>query len=213
MFVRVWDLPTRIFHGAIIGLIAYLWWTERTDDITNHKLAGFALIALVAFRIFWGIVGSQTARFSDFVKGPRAAWRYMTGRGSTSLGHNPIGGWSVVALLCLIAVECLLGLFAIDEDGLESGPLAPTIGLDWAQQAAHWHAMLFNVLLAVIGVHIGAVLVYSLFGKSLVLPMITGRRGTTKPSTLPTFAPWWLALCGVVLAAAAFYGLWRLDNS
>src|SRR5215472_18142384 len=134
--VKVWDLPTRVFHGAIVALLAFLWWTEKTEDIPDHKLAGFALIALIVFRIYWGVVGSETARFSNFVRGPRAVWRYMIGRAPQVLGHNPMGGLSVVLILFLLAAESLLGLFAVEEDGLESGPLAPLVGLDWAQLAA-----------------------------------------------------------------------------
>jgi cytochrome b len=209
--VRIWDAPTRIVHWSIALLIAYLWWTETNDDIAHHKLAGFALIALLVFRLFWGIFGSQTARFSDFVKGPGAIWRYLRGRAGIKLGHNPLGALSVIALLVLVAAESALGLFAIDEDGLEAGPLAPSVDLDWAQWAAHWHALLFDGLLALIVLHIVAIAIYWLRGDNLFVPMITGRKRIDADHTLH-FAPFWMALIGIVLASLSFYGLWRLDN-
>jgi|SRR5579871_1895424 len=211
--IRVWDLPTRIFHLAIILLIAYLWWSEKNDDIADHKLAGFALTGLVVFRLYWGVFGSESARFSNFLRGPRAAWRYITRRAAPALGHSPLGGWSVAALLALIAIACVSGLFAIDEDGLEAGPFAPDIGLDWAQFAAHVHALVFDALLALIAVHVTAIIIYALAGKNLVLPMITGRVEEPEGAPPLRFASFWRFLIGIVLAAGTAYVLWRLDNA
>jgi cytochrome b len=211
MRVKVWDVPTRIFHWSLALLIGYLWWTEEHDDIARHKLAGFAVIGLLVFRLFWGFFGSQTARFSDFVKGPGAIWSYLRGKADTKLGHNPLGALSVIALLLLVAIESVLGLFSIDEDGLESGPFAPSVGLDWAQWAAHWHALLFNALLVLIAVHAVAIAIYWLRGDNLLGPMLTGRKSMVTDTRL-RFAPFWLTLIGIALGGLSFYGLWRLDS-
>src|SRR5690349_8625703 len=94
--VVVWDWPTRIVHWSLAILIFSLWWTSGSDTIVLHKRLGFALLALVAFRLYWGFVGSETARFSDFVKGPRAVLRYLREGVATTLGHNPLGALSVI---------------------------------------------------------------------------------------------------------------------
>ena len=210
--VIVWDIPIRGFHWSVAGLFAYLWWSEEHGDFANHKLAGFALIGLIVFRIYWGIAGSETARFARFVRGPRQIWRYLRGRAGRTIGHNPLGAISVVAMLALLAAESTLGLFAIDEDGLESGPFAPAVGLDWAQAAARWHALLFDGLLIVISVHVGAVLLYWLGGKNLVLPMLTGRTEAPPELAAPALAPRWSLMLGLILGAAAGFALWRLDS-
>jgi len=210
--VIVWDFPIRAIHWAIAGLFSFLWWSERAGDIAHHKLAGFALLGLIIFRIYWGIAGSETARFSNFIHGPRDMWRYLRGRTGTVIGHNPIGAVSVLVMLILLAGESTLGLLAIDEDGLESGPFAPMVGFDWAQVAARWHALLFDMLVAVILVHIGAILLYGVAGRNLLLPMITGRAEMPADASPPKSASWWSLLVGLILAVATFFALWRLDT-
>lgn len=174
--VTIWDVPTRIFHWALVVLIALLWWSGKSGEIALHKRVGFAVVGLIVFRAYWGFAGSSTARFSSFLRGPREIWRYIRGRAAPFLGHNPLGGISVVVMLSLVAIESGLGLFAVDEDGLESGPLAPMIDLDWSQFAARMHALVFDVLLAVIALHVVAVLAYWAGGNNLIGPMITGRK-------------------------------------
>jgi cytochrome b len=210
--VKVWDPPTRAVHWAFVLLVGFLWWSEKHDDIANHKRAGFALISLIVFRVYWGFAGSETARFANFVRGPREIWRYLRGRATAAIGHNPVGAISVVVMLALLASDSVVGLFAIDEDGLESGPFAPMVDLDWAQAAARWHALLFDLLIGVIGVHILAVTLYWLAGSNLVLPMITGRKPLAHGTTASRQAAWWSLPLGVALAGAAFFALWRLDT-
>jgi cytochrome b len=210
--VAVWDLPTRIFHWALVGLIPFLWWTAENDHMAWHKLAGFAVAALLAFRIYWGFFGSETSRFAEFLRGPCAIWNYLRGRRVSVPGHNPLGGWSVVALLILTALETAFGLFAIDEDGVESGPFASTVSSDSAQLAAHWHALLFNGLLVLIGLHVAAILLYLFGGQNLVGAMITGRSRLAVQVPSPRFATLLTLLFGIALAGAAYVGLWWLDN-
>ena len=91
--VRVWDLPTRLFHWAIVLLVPALWWTHEIDRLDLHILLGEAMLGLVLFRLIWGVIGSSTARFSGFVRGPGAVLRHVRGKTAAALGHNPAGGY------------------------------------------------------------------------------------------------------------------------
>src|SRR4051794_31090532 len=170
--VRIWDLPTRLFHWAIVILVPALWWTHRIERLDLHILLGEIMLGLILFRLIWGLIGSSTARFASFLRGPGAVLLYLRGRAAAPFGHNPIGGWSVFAMLLLLAVETGLGLFVTDEDGLNSGPLSHLIDYDSARILAHRHETLFYVLLAFIALHIGAILYYLLARRdNLVVPM------------------------------------------
>jgi cytochrome b len=210
--VRVWDMPTRLFHWALVVLIPFAWWSEETDHINWHKLSGFLVIALVVFRIYWGFLGSWTARFANFLRGPRAIWSYVKGRGSHIVSHNPLGGWSVAAMILLLLAECICGLFAIDEDGYEAGPFASYLSFDRARLAMHVHNWLFYALLGLIGLHIATVLVYWVSGRNLVWPMISGRKQLPADIEVPARASFWSLAVGLALAAGTFILLWRLDS-
>jgi cytochrome b len=180
----IWDLPVRVCHWLIVVLFIASWVTHEYDWMGWHKLSGYSLLACVLFRIIWGIIGSTTARFSSFVRGPRAIAGYLFSRvpERTRVGHNPLGGWSVVALIALLLVQCCLGLFAIDEFGVEGGPLASHVTFEVGRQVAGWHQVVFNVLLLLIALHIAAVIFYLLVKRqNLVGPMITGRRHLSVP--------------------------------
>ena len=199
--LAIWDLPTRLFHWVLVGLIAFSWWTaeEHHDDL--HMYSGYAILTLILFRILWGLFGSSTARFANFVRGPRAVFGYLRGPW-TGIGHNPLGALSVVALLTLIAAQVVLGLFATDEDGIMAGPLAGLISLDASETAVELHETLFNVLLAFIALHVAAVGYYFLRGKNLVGPMISGR-GKAEPGTEPMRpGKGWVALLCLLVALA-----------
>jgi cytochrome b len=163
-------------------LVLLAWRSAETRDISTHILAGSGVAGLVVFRLWWGLFGSSTARFSHFVRGPGAVFDYARslfsgGAGEPELGHNPMGGWSVAALLsCLIGLVGL-GLFAVDTDGLESGPLAALIEFDTARQASHLHALFFDGLEALVALHVLAMLFYHLVKRhNLVAAMVTGRQ-------------------------------------
>ena len=133
--VRIWDLPVRLTHWAIAALFAFQWWSGKTGRLDWHFLAGYTVIGLLVFRLLWGVMGSSTARFAGFVRGPVAVARYvrklfMRGDGRFHVGHNPLGGWSVVLMLALLLVQTGLGLFAIDVDGDEGGPLSARVSFD-----------------------------------------------------------------------------------
>ena len=209
---RVWDLPTRIVHWLIAALVLLLWWTSKGDDIALHKLFGFALLALLAFRLWWGFFGSETARFSDFVRGPRAVAAYVRAGTTATRGHNPLGALSVLALLALLLIESGLGLFAIDEDGLEAGPLSSYVSFDTAQLATHYHALLFDILVGFIALHIMAVLAYLALGQNLIAAMFSGRKHFASPTADPRRASLSSLLIGLGIACALFALLWSLDR-
>ena len=128
--VRIWDVPTRVVDWLMVILIAASWWTAEIGNLELHRYSGYSLLALVVFRVYWGFVGSSSARFNHFIKGPSSVFRYVRGPSPESLGHNPLGALSVIALLVLLLTQVTLGLFAVDVDGLESGPLSHLVSFE-----------------------------------------------------------------------------------
>jgi len=173
--VPVWDRPVRAVHWLIVLLIPFSWYTAENEMMDWHYRSGIAILGLVLFRLIWGVIGSSTARFAGFVKGPRGIADYLSGRSGHGIGHNPLGALSVLALLGMLSVQVGLGLFASDEDGLESGPLSHWVSQDTAEAAKDWHELGWSVLAVLILLHVGAVLFYLLAKRrNLVRPMITG---------------------------------------
>lgn len=210
--ITVWDAATRLFHWLIVALVAFAWWTYKQDRMEWHRIAGYAVIALIVFRLWWGIAGPQTARFAHFVKGPAHAWRYVRGHVEHTIGHNPIGGWSVVALLAVLIVQTATGLFASDEEGLESGPLTSMVTYGQSTTAAEWHELAFNVLLGLVALHIAAIAFYAVTGNNLIGPMISGRKQVPEHVAAPGGAPWWAMGIGLLLLAGTFAGLLWIDG-
>jgi cytochrome b len=182
--VRVWDLPTRLFHWLLVIGFGLSWWTAETGRLEWHRWSGYGLLGLVLFRLYWGLFGSSTARFGRFVRGPRTVLAYLRGAWQAVPGHNPLGALSVVALLALLATQIVLGLFAVDVDGIESGPLSEFVDFDTGRAAAHWHCEVFDLLLWLIALHIGAILYYGFVKKqNLAGAMLHGEREF--PAALP----------------------------
>jgi cytochrome b len=199
-------------HWALVLLFPLAWWTEETDHIDWHKDCGFAIAALLVFRVFWGFCGSWTSRFSSFVRGLRAARKYVRGECSETVGHNPLGGWNVLAMLALLAAMSVLGLFSIDADAFEAGPLAGLLSFDQARFATRWHGYLFDSLLVLIALHITSVLLYFASGRDLITPMLTGRRWLSPRIDAPYPARPWAFWAGMILAAGTFLLLWWIDS-
>jgi cytochrome b len=185
-------------------LVAFSWWTAETSRMEWHRWSGYTVLGLVIFRIYWGIAGSSTAKFSEFMRGPRAIAGYLKGGWNVAAGHNPLGALSVIALLALLAVQVVLGLFAVDVDGIESGPLSTYVSFESGRAAAGWHEAVFNVLLGFIALHIAAVIYYVLFRKqALIAAMVHGKRAYAGQQPQPMRSASVLRfLIGVVLAAA-----------
>ena len=179
--VRVWDVPVRLGHWLMVLLFAVSWWTAESGRMEWHQYSGFALFALVTFRVFWGLFGSSTARFGQFVRGPRSIVSYLKGHWAATPGHNPLGALSVVALLALLLAQIVLGLFSVDVDGIESGPLSTYVSFEAGRVAAQWHDTVFDVLLWLIALHVAAVLYYVLYRKeNLIGAMLHGKRVHTE---------------------------------
>jgi cytochrome b len=202
--VAVWDLPTRLFHWTLAALIGFSWWTAEEEELELHLYSGYAILTLVLFRLLWGLVGSSTARFRNFVKGPAAVLAYVRDmRGWRAIGHTPLGALSVVALLGAVLAQVATGLFNSDNDGLYEGPLAPLASEDVSDLAHDLHELLLDVLLVLIVLHVAAVLFYRfVLGKKLVGAMISGH-AAVDPDVQPMRpARGWLALLCLVVALA-----------
>ena len=183
--VRVWDVPTRLFHWAIVFFFVLSWRSAEGGAMDWHYMSGLIALGLIVFRLIWGVIGSNTARFSHFVRSPRAALAYLRGPADapvTAAGHNPVGGYSVVAMLLALSVQVGTGLFAVDVDGLESGPLSYLVSFDQGRVAAEVHEVSFNLLLGLIILHVLAIAYYRIRrSRKLIMPMITGRDPQVAP--------------------------------
>jgi cytochrome b len=211
--LRIWDLPTRLFHWTLVPLLGFAWWTAEERMLDWHRLAGYSLCAILLFRLIWGVAGSSTARFSHFVGGPAKVARYVRGsmfnRSATPApGHNPVGGWSVVAMIALLATQVALGFFSVDIDGMESGPFAYLVDFDTGRVAAQWHGFIFNLILALTALHVVAILFYLLHRRdNLVGPMISGSRRWTGEQPALRFASGRKAIAIFLMSAGATWWL------
>jgi cytochrome b len=207
--VAIWDWPTRIGHWLIVILVALCWWTAEQGALSLHEIAGEVLVGLIIFRLIWGVIGSSTARFSDFLRGPRAIAAYIgeLRRGRTDpavIGHNPLGGWSVAAMLGLLGLDVGLGLFAVDVDGDQPGPFAGLVSFDQGRDIAHWHHWVFNLLVGLITLHLAAIVFYAVVRRdNLIGPMLTGKKSTAAHASPMAPAPIWRLFAAAAVAAAA----------
>ncbi len=185
--MRVWDIPVRLFHWLLVLAVIGLFVTGKLGGnwMEWHQRLGAFVLGLVVFRIIWGVIGGHHARFAKFVKGPATVLAYiksLSGKGEAPVhyaGHNPMGALSVVAMLLVLGFQAVSGLFA-DDDILSRGPYAGAVAKevsDWLTRLHKWNS---NVILALIGLHIAAILFYVFVKKdNLVKPMFTGKK--TKP--------------------------------
>jgi cytochrome b len=210
--IYVWDLPTRLFHWTLVVLVSTSFVTAKIggNAMQYHVWSGETILALLLFRLIWGFIGSRTARFVHFVRGPATAWRYarrLIGPDpERHLGHNPLGGWSIVAMLLALALQALTGLFATDDIATQ-GPLYHLVSEAAASRLTGIHLFNKDVILALVALHILAVLFYLLVKKdNLVTPMITGRKAW-QDAIAPQIQtpPFWVALLIAALSAAAVF--------
>lgn len=206
--IRVWDLPVRLFHWSVVLLLAYSWWSgeEGGMRLDAHMWSGYAVLTLVLFRVCWGFVGSETARFTKFVRGPATVVASLRELASTRpvhvAGHNPAGGWMVLALLGSLLVQTLSGLFAND-DLFNEGPLYRHVGKALSDTLTAVHHVNFKILLALVVLHIAAIVWHRVRkGESLVTAMIHGRKPCDGPPPVLAAAaralPWLVLTAGVV---------------
>ncbi|HEY2131375.1 MAG TPA: cytochrome b/b6 domain-containing protein [Acetobacteraceae bacterium] len=209
--MRVWDAPMRLFHWAIVVLIVTSFIAIKMDHTKLHLLSGYAVLTLVLFRVVWGIIGSETARFSHFLRSPMAALRYLLRfrdrAPDTAIGHNAAGGWMTLVMLLDMLVQVGTGLCAND-DGDMAGPLAKYVGKARSDFLSAVHGWNFYVLLGLIVLHVLAVTAYAAIKRhDLVRPMVTGKKRLPATARAPRMASPLLALLVLVVIAA---GVWVL---
>ncbi|WP_291295799.1 cytochrome b/b6 domain-containing protein [Elioraea sp.] len=209
--VLVWDLPTRIVHWSLVLLMIGSFVTVRLHVMDLHALCGYAILTLVIFRILWGLLGSENARFSHFLQGPGAVIAHLghivTRKPDRETSHNALGGWAVILLLGLVAAQATTGLFAND-DILFRGPLSRTVGKAMSDSITGWHYLISDLLLIAVGVHVAAALFYRLFLRHrLVEAMVTGRKALPANVPAPRLAGIGRAVVLLALSAAAVRGV------
>lgn len=182
--VQVWDLPTRLFKWALVALVVSAWVSNEFGGSMPlwHKWNGYAILTLVVFRILWGFAGGASVRFSNFVRAPSIVIGYardlLGGRPRHFLGHNPLGALMIVAMLAVLALQGVLGLYAADDDRIIiEGPLAKTVSDAMVTLASRWHGRIFNLVLVLVAIHVCAVIFYRVRKKDpLIEAMVTGRK-------------------------------------
>lgn len=206
--IRVWDLPTRLFHWVLVLLVMAMVWTGWTGKLDLHMTLGQAVLSLVLFRLVWGFTGNRYARFTEFVSSPLTCLRYLgslfSASGTRHVGHNPAGGYAILAMLLLLAIQAGSGLFTSD-DIVTDGPLFSKVSSSTASLLSTIHRRTIWVLLGVIGLHLLANLFYLVVRKNnLIGPMITGRKLAPRAADAghgghPVLALVILAICAVIV--------------
>nr|VFJ71744.1 MAG: Cytochrome b [Candidatus Kentron sp. FW] len=180
-WIKLWDPLVRGFHWSLVLLMSSAWLLGHFGPAVMglHFQCGYAIAGLVLLRLLWGIIGPPSARFSHFIRGPGAIWRYAREfplrQPSYWPGHSPLGALSVVMMLVLIALQVTTGLISDPDDFINVGPLASWVPPSIRAGAVGWHHLGSWALLALISLHVGVILFYRLWkGEDLVRPMVTG---------------------------------------
>lgn len=211
---RVWDLPTRAFHWVLAATVIALVVTAKVggNAMVWHMRLGLVVLALLVFRLVWGLIGGRWSRFASFVYAPGTVLRYLRGEHRPGdhfeVGHSPLGAFSVFALIGLLAVQVATGLVADDEIAT-TGPLNRFVASATGLAATAWHKGYGQwVLLGLVALHIVAIVVYKLRGKNLVTPMLTGDKPLPPDVPASTDSLATRALAAVVLGATAALAVW-----
>jgi cytochrome b len=212
--IRIWDPWIRVTHWGIAVLLVICVVSGLRGDFATHFRVGYALLALVVFRIAWGFVGSDTARFARFLKGPRAALHHLAEfrarAPETTPGHNAAGGWAVVLLLLLLLAQAGTGLMASDAI-FTFGPLARVVPPDVSDAATSLHVRAWIVLLAIVALHVAAVFAYVILRRTdLIGAMITGRKRLPADTSAPRMGSALLAVGLMTGASLVVWGISRL---
>jgi cytochrome b len=230
--VKVWDLPVRIFHWLLVLLIVFQLITGQVGGAMMqwHGYCGYAILVLALWRILWGFAGGTHARFASFLAGPAATLRFakrlFSQEAVPQLGHNPLGGWMVIALIASLALQALSGLFANDGAAFE-GPLASLVSLDVSRLLSHFHRWNLKLLMALSAFHIAAVVFHWVVKRDNLLgAMFTGvkrvpesmvherrearrdtplRRAASRENAFAEFASPWRALALLLVSALVVY--------
>jgi cytochrome b len=208
--VLIWDLPTRLFHWALVLAVAGAFlsqWFYEHIPFWIHRACGIAALVLVLFRILWGFAGTRHARFADFVSTPRSTWQYLKAvcrrQSAPVAGHTPTGGWMILILLGLIAVQAGLGLYANDETD-SAGPLVGWVSHAVSNRMTGWHHRIGTALWVAIAIHVLAVAFYQLvLREDLVRSLWNGRRNGIPVSEGISGHQWGRAALILLLCAGA----------
>jgi cytochrome b len=212
--VQIWDLPTRLFHWLLVALVAASFASGKVggNAMFYHEWCGEAILGLLIFRLVWGFIGSTPSRFRTFLVGPSTVFRYaltlLRRDREPHLSHNPLGGWSVMAMLLALLIQAGTGLFANDDIATE-GPLYQWVSKAASDRLTSIHHLNHDVIIILVAVHVGAVLFHLIYKKeNLIKPMITGVKswkGSPKVDMTP--APVWRAALVAAVAAGVVYFL------
>lgn len=211
LLMRVWDAPTRLFHWLLVLLVAFSYVSVQKDWIELHFLSGYTILTLLLFRLVWGFVGSDTSRFGNFLRNPLEGLKHLVHftrrEPDTEVGHNAAGGWMVIAMLLVLGAQVTTGLFSRQDDGLDA-PLAHHLSKSVSNQLTGLHGTIFNVILALVGLHVVAIVAYAVVKRhDLVRPMVTGRKRLPATMAQPRFTSPVVAL--TILAVAGLV-VWLL---
>ena len=174
--IRVWDLPIRLFHWflAICIVGSFITVNIGGNAMEWHAILGYCILALIIFRILWGLIGSHHARFINFVPSPKVLLSYLSGKTKAGLGHNPLGALSVLALLFSVGLQAVTGLFANDDIAFE-GPFAKYVSNGTVELLTSIHHQNEKILIILIATHLCAIFYYQKFkGENLIKPMLLG---------------------------------------
>ncbi len=191
--LRIWDLPTRLFHWLLVVCIAgaVICVNIGGNLMQWHAYFGYAALSLVLFRVLWGFIGAVHSRFVTFVPSPQRLIAFLSGKQGGGLGHSPLGSLSVIALLLVVGIQASTGLFT-DDDIAFQGPLAKYVPNATVSLLSSIHALNSNILFGLIGLHLLAIAYYQWVKRaSIVMPMIQGDKEVDMErdgSGLPAFA-------------------------
>ncbi|MFZ5483159.1 MAG: cytochrome b/b6 domain-containing protein [Pseudomonadota bacterium] len=208
----IWDLPVRLFHWLLAVAVVGAVLTAQIGGnlMVWHGRLGSLILGLIVFRLVWGVLGSRTARFTAFVRGPSAILAYLRGQW-TGLGHNPLGALSVLALLGSIGFQAVSGHFA-DDDIAFKGPLAPLLDTHGRELATRLHHLASNGLYALVVLHLLAIGFYARVKRqNLIRPMLTGRGPVPEGqsgNSGGSVAGFFVALCFALAAVWGGQGGW-----
>ena len=219
--VKVWDGWVRLFHWGAVACVVVSYASAKANAWAVHYASGYTLLALLLFRIAWGLVGSENARFSAFIRSPLAALRELAkfGRAGPDLAttHNPAGAWMVLLLLALLLGQTVSGLFTNHDVGFaysQHGPLANWVSEATSERMSGLHLRLIDLLLVAVAVHVLAAAAYRLLkGQDLVRPMLTGMKQLPESAArAPRHGPAVLAVALLAAAAGAVWFVTRLGG-
>ncbi|NNC98878.1 MAG: cytochrome B [Gammaproteobacteria bacterium] len=208
--VAIWDFPTRIFHWALASSVAYAWFAvEILEDMDQHFLAGYTILALLLFRLSWGVVGTRYVRFANMLYRPTRIVAYLKDwrRGGKVVyaGHNPSGGLAAVVMLALLCLQASTGLFSTDD--YYFGPLSGFIEDNTRNRITEFHHLNSNFIWAMVGLHISAILLYRIVkGERLTSAMLTGKKQL--PDGTPGIQHSRMVIALVLAIAAALLVYW-----